>query len=213
MSVSLLEFAIVWFFATVPLGVNALASIDAAIYTGWPRALLVPVGITCAALIYAIFAVTGLSSLLKVFPWLGSFIAVVGGCYLVYVGIRIARRATITLTDGDSTDSNARLFLKGLGTSLSNPKAALVYLAVVPKYLDNATSLERALAIIGTIIAIVFSVYFCYSLGAQFFRNVLLKNQRYQQFLNIASALGFFFIAFLIFKFGIESLNVQPVGT
>jgi RhtB (resistance to homoserine/threonine) family protein len=96
-------------------------------------------GIAAGAAVWSGSVVLGLSALLARFAWLHGALRLLGGLYLVYLGIRLWRAAAEPLAAGggpgaaSATDWPA--FRRGLLTNLTNPKAALFYGGVFAAFL------------------------------------------------------------------------------
>jgi threonine/homoserine/homoserine lactone efflux protein len=84
--------------------------------------------------LFGTLALLGLTALLARAGWLYVGIKLLGGAYLVYLGIAIWRGATSTLTVAAKAPGAragaARAFWIGLATQMSNPKTAVVYASV-----------------------------------------------------------------------------------
>ena len=113
-------------------------------------------GIAAGAGVLSSAALLGLSVLLAPFPWLHDGLKLVGGGYLLLLGIRLwrfadarvapfARGRTVTRTD-------LQAFRLGLLTNLTNPKALLFYSSVFAALLAPDSPLWLKLAAIAVII-------------------------------------------------------------
>ncbi|MCY4052286.1 MAG: LysE family transporter [Hyphomicrobiales bacterium] len=189
----LISFAILWFFMAGAIGPNALISIDSSIQYGWPRALMVPLGITAASIIYGFLSITVLAYLLEIAPGMFKLIIVLGSLYLLYLGYKILTRPA--LEEGSATKSikNNKLMFLGFTTSLSNPKAALVYLSVLPG-MAHSENIDPVILIV-TACTIVFFIYSAYSWFANLFRNFIIGFPRRQKLMDILACLSFSLIA------------------
>lgn len=99
-----------------------------------PNGLAAALGMGVGGATFGVLALAGLSALLQQVEWLHLALKILGGGYLVYLGIRIWRNATIPLVvDNASTGqsrSTTRSFWIGLATQLSNPKTAIYYASI-----------------------------------------------------------------------------------
>lgn len=99
-----------------------------------PNGLAAAIGMGAGGAIFGILALAGLSALLQQVEWLHLALKILGGAYLVYLGIRIWRSATTPLVvDGIGAGqkrSVTRSFWLGLITQLSNPKTAIYYASI-----------------------------------------------------------------------------------
>ncbi|WP_417234933.1 LysE family translocator [Arthrobacter sp.] len=98
-------------------------------------------GLLGGYLLHTILIVAGLAALVIAMPQLLAGLTVAGAAYLLWLGIsttRSWRTAGYTTSDGSASppSGNAGTFLRGLGTSGTNPKALLLYLALIPQFID-----------------------------------------------------------------------------
>ncbi|MFF0493160.1 LysE family translocator [Nocardia sp. NPDC004068] len=95
---------------------------------------------------WAIVVAAGVAALLEQSATTYRVVKVIGGIYLVYLGIRtlLARRRANTATTAEAPRSvTARsAFAAGLLSTLLNPKVGLFYLAVLPQFLATPTFLH-----------------------------------------------------------------------
>lgn len=91
---------------------------------------------------FGTLALLGLSALLSQVEWLFLALKLLGGAYLVYLGIRIWRGASAPLvvaaTEQGATTSALRSFSVAAATQLSNPKTAVVYASIFAALLPAA---------------------------------------------------------------------------
>ena len=189
----IVSFALAWFLLAIPIGPNAIISIDSSIRYGWPRAVFVPLGIVGAALVYGTLSLTVLAFVLAQMPILFKIAIVLGSIYLFYLGYRILTRPALATADVPPHRSDRQLVVLGFSTSMSNPKAALVYLSVLPGVAHNSTM--SPLTIIAITSAIAGFVYCSYSLFANYVRRFVIGSSGRQKFLDGLACLSFWFIA------------------
>lgn len=83
---------------------------------------------------FGVLALAGLSALLQQVAWLHIALKILGGAYLLYLGIRIWRGASAPLVVGEIGEEArrpvVRSFWIGLITQLSNPKTAIYYTSI-----------------------------------------------------------------------------------
>lgn len=189
----LISFAILWFFLAAPIGPNALISIDSSIQYGWPRAVMVPLGIAVASIVYSSLSLTVLAYLLKLAPVLFKLIIVLGSLYLLYLGYKILMRPALERSGTIKDIKNNKLMFLGFTTSLSNPKAALVYLSVFPAMAHSGDI--NPIILIATACIITFFVYCAYSGFANLFRDFVIGFPRRQKLMDMLACLSFSLIA------------------
>ncbi|WP_338703306.1 LysE family translocator [Streptomyces sp. Q6] len=108
-------------------------------------------GSSCGLLVHATFAVVGLSALVMSSARALTVVKLVGGIYLIWLGVttwRSARRG-----DEPTTRRLLRLpwaqlggFGQGLWSNVLNPKAASVYLTLVPQFLTSSRPVAPQIA-------------------------------------------------------------------
>lgn len=94
-------------------------------------------------------------------------LSVVGGLYLVYLGMRTvieARRRITAAKSANSEEPSSELrssnpFWVGVMTCLTNPKTGLFFLALFPQFTPSGVSTWFVFTVLGGTIAVVVSVY------------------------------------------------------
>ncbi|SFR66701.1 Threonine/homoserine/homoserine lactone efflux protein [Agromyces sp. CF514] len=97
-------------------------------------------GTAVGFVVYLTMANLGLAAVFVVVPWLYTALKVAGALYLLYLAIRAVSPGGIGLFEVRdlARDTNARLFSMGLATNLLNPKAAIMYVALIPQFIVPA---------------------------------------------------------------------------
>ena len=107
-----------------------------------PRAGLRSVaGMNVASLVWFAFAALGLGVLMRLYPSVFSMLAIAGGLYLAWLGLKALKTALSTHTQGFELSGQAagnRPFQDGFLVQISNPKALLFFTAVLPPFIDPA---------------------------------------------------------------------------
>ena len=123
--------------------------------------LAAALGMGAGGVVFAIAALVGLKAAFLAVPALYLAVKLLGGAYLVYLGIRIWRGAREPLSTAQDeraaagAGSNARrAFLLGMGTQISNPKTAVVYASIFAAFLPREVPLALALAVPAVIFCI-----------------------------------------------------------
>jgi threonine/homoserine/homoserine lactone efflux protein len=96
--------------------------------------LAAALGMGLGGVIFGSLALLGLTALLAQAGWLYLGVKLLGGAYLVYLGIAIWRGASskvsVAAAGPGARRNTARSFWIGLATQVSNPKTAIVYASV-----------------------------------------------------------------------------------
>jgi len=119
---------------------------------GTRAGLLTTIGVSIGLGIYATLGLLGLSAVLAKFEWLAWLIRVAGGAYLVYLGIRLlfAKPEAVEI-DSHAKSGNPLLF--GLGVTLTNPKAIVLFASVFATSVSAATPLWLMVTMIALVVA------------------------------------------------------------
>ena len=114
-------------------GPNMMAVAAAAFGPGRPAALAVALGVATGVFLWAILFAFGMSAVIAAFPATLIVMKLVGGSYLLYLGLRAARQlragGSLNVTASDRAGLRAA-YLRGLLVVMTNPKAALMWVAV-----------------------------------------------------------------------------------
>lgn len=142
-SVWLALFLAAWAISISP-GPGAVASMAAGLRYGmWPGAALV-CGLIVGYTIQFIISVVGVAAVLKTSPVLFEIIKWVGVSYLIYLGVKQYRSPVSMIRVDVSTMPSAtagKLFIQGFLVDITNPKAAIFLLAVIPQFVDTTQPL------------------------------------------------------------------------
>lgn len=123
---------------SVTPGPNSLLVLAHGALHGWRRTLWTIAGgaVGFAALIA--LSMTGIAALLAAAPSALLVLKVVGGTYLVWLGIQLWRSPPVRLAPADAgvVRSASSMFRQGLLAAGANPKVLLFYGAFLPQFLD-----------------------------------------------------------------------------
>ncbi|MGR6914670.1 LysE family translocator [[Actinomadura] parvosata] len=95
-------------------------------------------GVAAGFLVYLVGANLGLAVLFTAFPGLLTAIRIAGALYLLWLAWKTLKPggASVFAAREIPPDSPRRLFLMGLMTNLLNPKIALLYISIIPQFVD-----------------------------------------------------------------------------
>ena len=100
--------------------------------------LVAPAGLTVGYTAMTLVVAAGLGSLLAQSPTTLTVLSVVGGLYLVWLGSSTLRRHRTVATCARAFGTNRSAMVAGVGVSGLNPKALLVFVALLPQFADPA---------------------------------------------------------------------------
>jgi threonine/homoserine/homoserine lactone efflux protein len=102
------------------------------------RAGLVSVaGVHTATTVHVLAAVAGLSAVVVASSIAFAGVKIIGGLYLIYLGVRSMLTARQTTTAPPTVRPEKRLFAEAFVVSLLNPKVALFFLAFLPQFVER----------------------------------------------------------------------------
>ncbi|MEP3275622.1 MAG: LysE family transporter [Stappiaceae bacterium] len=137
--------------AQISPGPNLVAVASVGLAQGRRPALFVVTGISSGMLVWSSSTALGLGALIEAFPLSLLFLKLIGGAYLLFLGLKAARAMS---TGGGSTAiapdtrplSDGRAWRRGLLVLLTNPKAALMWAAVASFLFGQGLSAWHVLA-------------------------------------------------------------------
>lgn len=126
---SLAGFAGIWLAAVISPGPNFIMVTRASLGCSREAGIRVALGVAVGAAIWAIATLLGLQALFKLFPWLLDAARIIGGVYILYLGLKtllsVANHKNETPTSTQALRTPP--FRQGLYTSFSNPKTAVFF--------------------------------------------------------------------------------------
>jgi threonine/homoserine/homoserine lactone efflux protein len=156
----MLESANVLAFAAIALGMvltpgpNMVYLISRSICQGRAAGLISLGGVALGFIFYMLCAAFGITALVLAVPFAYDTIRFAGALYLLWLAWQAVRPGGRSPFEVRSLpkDSSRKLFLMGFLTNLLNPKAAVLYLSLLPQFIEpaNGSVLGQALAL-GTI--------------------------------------------------------------
>jgi RhtB (resistance to homoserine/threonine) family protein len=99
-------------------------------------------GICVGSIFHTCAAALGLSAILATSSVAFVAIKLLGGAYLIFLGIKLLldRRRELSLPSNFRQRTSAAAFRQGVLTNVLNPKVALFFLAFLPQFIDPATT-------------------------------------------------------------------------
>jgi RhtB (resistance to homoserine/threonine) family protein len=155
-------------------------------------------GICVGSIFHTCAAALGLSAILATSALAFVAIKLLGGAYLIFLGIKMLldRRKHLSLPTNFRRRTTAAAFRQGVFTNILNPKVALFFLAFLPQFIDPASnmkvwaflSLGLTFVTTGTIWCLVLAWF------ASAFSERLRGNETIEQWLNRAAGALFVFL-------------------
>lgn len=112
-------------------GPDFVAVVRSSMTYGTRAGLLTTLGVSMGLCLYATLSLVGLSAILVQYQWLTWAVRVLGGAYLIYLGIKLLRtRPQQIELDQSARPSRNRAVLFGFFVTLTNPKAIVLFASV-----------------------------------------------------------------------------------
>ena len=136
-------FAACWVISLSP-GAGAIASMSSGLRYGFWRGYWNALGLQVALVVQIAIVAAGLGAVLAASEMAFTLIKWFGVAYLIYLGIKQWRALPVDITDRVAAGPPGRplaLLMRGFLVNISNPKALVFILAVLPQFIDPAAPL------------------------------------------------------------------------
>ena len=158
----LLSVAGIWTLAVVTPGPNLFQTIQMALGQSRPAALWNVLGIACGAVIWGLCGFFGIALLFRTAPWLHGTLKLLGGGYLIYLGLKLLRQRSNPPTATTVMVAPSRAIAAwraGLLTNLANPKTAAFVTSLFAASLPAAAPLWLGLTSVALMVALSMTWY------------------------------------------------------
>lgn len=159
-------------------GPDFVAVVRSSMTRGLSAGILTTLGVTLGLGLYATLSLLGLSALLVEYQWLTWLVRILGGSYLIYLGIRLffAKPDPIEIDPAaERRASNPAVF--GFLVTLTNPKAIVLFASVFATAVTDQTPLW----LMGVMIGLVMVSTFVWYTGVSIFMSSPPVMRRFQQ--------------------------------
>lgn len=112
------------------------------------EALATTAGFGVGATVYAALTMGGLAFVILKVDWLARMVQVLGGVYLIWLGIGAWRHAEVPDVETTAPTSASRAFMTGLLVDLSNPKGIAFFLSLYAIAITSDTALWAKVTIV-----------------------------------------------------------------
>jgi threonine/homoserine/homoserine lactone efflux protein len=137
---NILAFALISLGMVLTPGPNMIYLISRSICQGWAAGLISLGGVALGFVFYMLCAAFGITALVFAVPYAYDALRFAGAAYLLYLAWQTLR------PNGSSPfqvrelphDGTLKLFSMGFATNLLNPKIAILYLSLLPQFIDPA---------------------------------------------------------------------------
>ncbi|MET0267694.1 MAG: LysE family translocator [Duganella sp.] len=157
---ALLGFSLVAFGMVITPGPNMMYLVSRSICQGRKAGLISLGGVASAFIVYMFASALGITALLFAVPFAYDGLRFAGAAYLLYMAwqaLKPGGRSPFQVREL-AQDSPRRLYVMGFMTNLLNPKAAMLYLSLLPQFIDPKQGSVLGQAIVLGSVQIVISV-------------------------------------------------------
>jgi len=144
-----LALATIHFLAVVAPGPDFAVTIRQSVRFGRLVGICTALGIGAGISVHVLYTLLGVGALMHTTPWLMTVGKVVGGAYILYLGISLIRSKPKSSVEGEKTadeplveQSLFKAFSTGFLTNATNPKATLFFLAIFTTIISASTPLQ-----------------------------------------------------------------------
>lgn len=120
-------------------GPNMIYLVSRSITQGWRAGLVSLLGVGCGFLVYLAAATAGIATLFALVPPIYDALKIAGALYLLYLAWNAIKPGGSSAFEPKQLppDPPRRLFTMGLVTNLLNPKIAVLYVSLLPQFVDS----------------------------------------------------------------------------
>ena len=155
-------------------------------------------GICVGSIFHSCAAALGLSAILAISAVAFAAIKLLGGAYLIFLGIKMLldRRRQLSLPSNFRRRTTIAAFRQGVFTNVLNPKVALFFLAFLPQFIDPASNMKVFAFLMLGLTFVTTGTIWCLILAwfASAFSERLRTNETIGQWLNRAAGALFVFL-------------------
>jgi len=165
---------------------------------GRERGIASALGICVGSIFHTCAAALGLSAILATSALAFVAIKLLGGAYLIFLGIKMLldRRKHLSLPTNFRRRTTTAAFRQGVFTNILNPKVALFFLAFLPQFIDPASNMKVLAFLALGLTFVTTGTIWCLVLAwfASAFSERLRGNETIEQWLNRAAGALFVFL-------------------
>ena len=182
----------------VSIGPNILAIIGTSMERGRDAGVRLALGVGSGSAVWATLSVAGLTALITAYAGIVTLLKIFGAAYLMWLAYKAFRSAaTPAHLQKPQSARGQNLYLQGIAIQLTNPKAALQWIAIVGIGLGHEAPLWVGLALIVIATALSLAVHVIYAVTFST-APVVVAYQKGRRWIEGTLGLFFSFAAFKI---------------
>ncbi len=119
-------------------GPNMMYLVSRSVTQGRRAGLISLLGVAVGFFVYLLAAIAGIATLFALVPVVYTTVKLAGAAYLAYLAWKALKPGGVSAFDPQPLppDPPRKLFTMGLVTNLLNPKIAILYISVLPQFVD-----------------------------------------------------------------------------
>ncbi|MCR4538190.1 LysE family transporter [Pseudomonas sp. 18.1.10] len=164
----LVSLALLWTVAVVTPGPNFFNTAQLAASCSRRHGVVASAGVATGTILWGLAGGLGIKSLFTAAPMLYLAFKIIGGCYLIYLGLKLFKRSAPAMGQNLLPDAPRRSLFSawrlGLLGNLSNPKAALFVATIFASTMPPSPSPMLLTLAVLTMATLSFSWYSCVAL-------------------------------------------------
>jgi RhtB (resistance to homoserine/threonine) family protein len=144
-----LALATIHFLAVVAPGPDFAVTIRQSVRFGRLVGICTALGIGAGISVHVLYTLLGVGALMHTTPWLLTVAKVIGGAYILYLGVSLLRSKPKSALEGEKSSEDPvveqtlfKAFSTGFLTNATNPKATLFFLAIFTTIISAETPLQ-----------------------------------------------------------------------
>jgi len=179
----------IWTIAVIVPGPNFFITIQSSISKNDYSAFFVVLGIVIGTFIWAVLSLYGLALLLKNAPNLYMAFKIIGGIYLIYLGIKlILNKEDVKEIElkKEEISSYTKSFFVGVFTNLSNPKTAMFITSLFATITTSKTTSMQMMFLIFLILLIstIWYSFVAFIFKKEYFREFYIKFKKLIEYIS-----------------------------
>ena len=182
-----------FFFVSVTPGMCMTLALTLGMTVGIRRTMWMMLGELIGVGLVAISVVIGVAALIVQYPELFVVLKIVGGGYLLYLGIQLWRSKGKMAIDLNGTPKNTgrlQLATQGFITAVANPKGWAFFIALLPPFIDPTRAMPSQMVVLLSVILTLEALsLMVYALGGKSLSKVLQKSGNVRLMNRIAGSL------------------------
>ncbi|CAH0540715.1 LysE family translocator [Vibrio marisflavi] len=183
-----------FFFVSITPGMCMTLSMTLGMSVGVKRAMWMMYGELIGVGLVAIAAVSGAATVMLLYPMAFTVMKVLGGIYLLYLGVQLWRSKGKMAVSSENTSSVGKsryeLALQGFMTATTNPKGWAFFIALLPPFISASSHVvPQVMSLVSIILFLEFTCLLLYATGGRYLSQFLHKSGNVRFINRIAGTL------------------------